>query len=73
MALGNLFNDVGFRVLECNIEKSSPGQFRNKNNFLNRSIYYFYRLLRIIFDEFRIKEIGDDGYTVLVPEKAYRG
>lgn len=71
MALGNLFNDVGFKVLECKIEKSKrpPVNFLIKNNFLNRSIYYFYRLIRIFFDEFRIKEIGVDGYTVLVARK----
>ena len=71
MALGNLFNDVGFNILECKIEKSKrpPVNFLLKNNFISRSIYYFYRLIRIFFDEFRIKEIGVDGYTILVAQK----
>lgn len=71
MALGNLFNDVGFNILECKIEKSKrpPVNFLLKNSVLNISIYYFYRLIRIFLDEFWIKEIGVDGYTVLVAQK----
>jgi SAM-dependent methyltransferase len=71
MALGNLFNDVGFNILECKIEKSKrpPVNFLLKNSILTISIYYFYRLVRIFLDEFWIKEIGVDGYTVLVAQK----
>ena len=75
MALGNLFNDVGFNILECKIEKSKrpPVNFLLKNNFISRSIYYFYETHTNIFDEFRIKEIGVDGYTILVAQNNFRG
>tara|TARA_B110000444_G_scaffold252686_1_gene282366 strand:- start:663 stop:1349 length:687 start_codon:yes stop_codon:yes gene_type:complete len=71
MAIGNLFNDVGFSDIEVRIEKGiRPPLFRilRKIN-LEKIIGYLYRIFRIILDELRILRIGVDGYSIVSAKK----
>ncbi|MBT5771980.1 MAG: class I SAM-dependent methyltransferase [Flavobacteriaceae bacterium] len=67
MALGNLFNDVGFQQIEVKIEKSKRPPFFKilRMMYLEKLAGYIYRLLRMMLDELGIKPIGVDGYSIV--------
>lgn len=75
MALGNLFNDVGFEVISVDAEKSKrpPFPWLMPNSLINRFLLKSYRLFRVILDEFGIKVIGVDGYSIIVAKKVKPG
>lgn len=67
MAIGNLFNDVGFSEIKVKIERSKTAPFNHfwravkLNNFMSTS----YRIFRLILDELNIKPIAVDGYSIV--------
>ena len=71
MAIGNLFNDVGFDNISVLKEKIiRPPFFKFFRTLrIEKIIGYFYRLFRLILDEFSIKRAAVDGYSIVTAYK----
>jgi len=71
MAIGNLFNDVGFHNISVKKEKSLKPPLYNffRTLRLDRIVGYFYRLFRLILDDFSIRRVGVDGYSIVTASK----
>jgi SAM-dependent methyltransferase len=72
MALGNLFNEVGFVNISVMIEASirSPfyGLLRNLP-ILGNLGGKMYRIMRLIWEELGFRRVGVDGYSIIVADK----
>jgi SAM-dependent methyltransferase len=71
MAIGNLFNDVGFIKIDVKIEKGKkPPLFKFfRIIYLEQIASYIYRIFRLVLDEFKIIRIGVDGYSIVSAQK----
>lgn len=71
MAIGNLFNDVGFLKIEVKTEKGKQPPFFKflRKIRLDKTMGYLYRIFRLILDELKILRIGVDGYSIVTAEK----
>lgn len=71
MAIGNLFNDVGFKNITVKSEKRMrPPMFKLMRKLkLEKFTGKLYRLLRLILEEIGLKRASVDGYSIVVAEK----
>jgi len=71
MALGNLFNDVGFIKIDVKIEKGKRPPFFKffRIVYLEKFASYLYRIFRMVLDELKIIRIGVDGYSIVSARK----
>jgi SAM-dependent methyltransferase len=72
MALGNLFNEVGFKDIRVTIEIGKRPPFYKalrKIPFLFNIAASLYRYLRIIWEEVGGRRIGVDGYSIIRSNK----
>ena len=74
MAIGNLFNEAGFKNMNVKIfrEKGLPNEHQ-WSKFASESFISFlrkpYRIFRLVLDELKIRPIGVDGDIVVYAEK----
>ena len=72
MAIGNLFNEAGYKVISVGIEKGMQPPFYKifrKIPLVSVFASFSYRLVRLIVEELGIKAASCDGYSILVAEK----
>tara|TARA_B100000427_G_C15392763_1_gene544072 strand:+ start:243 stop:932 length:690 start_codon:yes stop_codon:yes gene_type:complete len=71
MAIGNLFNDIGFQQIVVKVEKGKRPPFFKifRILYLEKLAGYIYRFLRMLLDELGFKSIGVDGYSIVSATK----
>ena len=72
MALGNLFNDCGYKNINVKIEKTITPPFQKYYRSItpiNYLIVKGYRIFRLILEELNIHSIHVDGYSIISAEK----
>lgn len=72
MAIGNLFNEAGYKIISVGIEKGMQPPLHKifrKIPIVSNLASFLYRLVRLIFEELGIKAASCDGYSILVAEK----